>query len=115
MLTKPSIKVATHSVSNTSSDASPVVTDDEIDVMIRIAFLEFLTGGEMIGCIGNHLTIYRLFPRPVVALKSVSFLKQYLVNKGKEEKDFIKYFIRSQVSNCYTRLLKLFCFIDSHF
>lgn len=77
-----------------------MVTEDEVDVMIRIAFLEFLTSAEMIGCVGNHLTIYRLFPRPVVALKSVSFLKQYLVNKGKEEKEFIKYFIQSQVSNC---------------
>ena len=83
-------------VSSCSSEG--LLLENEVDAMIRIAFLEFLIGGEMLGYVGNHLTIYRLFPRPVVALKTYSFLEQYLVGKSREEKEFIKYFIQSQVS-----------------
>ena len=79
MLTKPSIKVATHSVSNTSSDASPVVTDDEIDVMIRTAFQEFSDWWRNDWLYRESPDHYRLFPRPVVALKSSVFFEAIIL------------------------------------
>lgn len=67
------------------------------DVMIRIAFAEFLMGPEMLGHLTNHLSIYRLFPRPVVSLRLTSFLGDYLKGKPNLDPEFIKHFVRTQV------------------
>ena len=65
--------------------------------MIRIAFVEFIMGPEMLGHLDSHLTIFRLFPRPVVNLRQESFLASY--SKGPPDNDtrFITYFMQSQV------------------
>ncbi|XP_011405011.1 PREDICTED: MAP kinase-activating death domain protein-like [Amphimedon queenslandica] len=69
---------------------------DETDVLIRVAFIEFLLGPEMLGCIDNHLTIYRLFPRPVVDLRLESFLAAYVKKTKIRDIEFISNFIKSQ-------------------
>ena len=72
--------------------------ENEVDVLIRLAFVEFLFCPDMMGLLENHLTIYRLFPRPVVSLKRTSFINEYMVRKGDKNTDeFINTFIRSQV------------------
>lgn len=65
--------------------------------MIRIAFAEFLMGPEMLGHLTNHLSIYRLFTRPVVSLRLTSFLSDYLKGKPNLDPEFIKHFVRTQV------------------
>ena len=71
---------------------------DDVDVMIRIAFIEFLFSSEILGLIERHLCVFRLFPRPVVTLKQVAFLSSYEKTCSNTEKTFIKELIRSQVS-----------------
>ena len=51
----------------------------------------------MLGCIDNHLTIYRLFPRPVVDLRLESFLAAYVKKTKIRDIEFISNFIKSQV------------------
>ena len=80
-------------VSLQSPGSEGVSLEDEIDVQIRLAFADFLLGNDMLGLVESHVAIYRLFPRPVVTLKLSSFLKSY-----PGDKEFMKMFIRSQVS-----------------
>lgn len=76
--------------------------ENEVDVLIRLAFVEFLFCPDMMGLLENHLTIYRLFPRPVVSLKRTSFINDYMVRKGDKNTDeFINTFMRSQSVEYY--------------
>lgn len=81
-----------------SDDAAPRDLGDDVDVMIRIAFIEFLFSPEILGLIEKHLCVFRLFPRPVVTLKQVAFLSSYEKTCSNTDKSFIKELIRSQVS-----------------
>ena len=71
---------------------------DDVDVMIRIAFIEFLFSSEILGLVERHVCVFRLFPRPVVTLKQVAFLSSYEKACSNTDKSFIKELIRSQVS-----------------
>ena len=86
-----------HYSSDVIQDEYPSV-ENEVDVLIRLAFVEFLFCPDMMGLVENHLIIYRLFPRPVVSLKRSSFINAYMGGKGdKNAVEFINTFIRSQV------------------
>jgi hypothetical protein len=74
---------------------------DETDILIRIAFVEFLTSSDMLGLLDSHLTIFRLFPRPVVSLRKASFLAAYSKQKLKVDMKFISYFIQTQSVEYY--------------
>ena len=73
---------------------------DEVDVIIRIAFVQFLFDPEILGIIEQHLCIYRLFPRPVVALRNSAFLTSYRNTVSTSDTCFIKELIKTQVSGC---------------
>ena len=70
---------------------------DEVDVMIRIAFIEFLFSSEILGCVDQFLCIFRLFPRPVVALRYSTFMTTYQKHSPATDTSFIKDLVRSQV------------------
>lgn len=70
---------------------------DDVDVMIRVAFIEFIFSSEILGLLERHLCVYRLFPRPVVSLKLVSFMSAYEKSCPNTDKTFIKELIKSQV------------------
>ena len=69
----------------------------EMDVRIRVAFVQFLLSSEVLGNIDQHLSIYRLFPRPVVVLKASTFMNSYLQSSSVADKQFIHDLIQSQV------------------
>ena len=71
---------------------------DEIDVMIRVAFVEFLFSPEILGCTEQFMCIYRLFTRPVVAIKTTAFIHGYQKSCPATDTEFIQNIIRSQVS-----------------
>ena len=73
--------------------------DDDVDVMIRISFIEFLFSSEILGLIEKHVCVFRLFPRPVVSLKQVAFLSAYEKMCSNTDKTFIKELILSQVGS----------------
>ena len=73
---------------------------DEIDVTIRIAFVQFLYDPEILGLIAQHLCIYRLFPRPVVTLRNSAFLSAYRKSLPDLDTGFIQQLIKTQVSGC---------------
>lgn len=70
---------------------------DEIDVMIRIAFVEFLFSPEILGSTEQYMCIYRLFTRPVVSIKATAFYHGYQKSCPATNMEFIKNLIRSQV------------------
>ena len=70
---------------------------NEVDVTIRIAFVQFLFDVELLGLIDQHLCIYRLFPRPVVALRNSAFLSAYKTAVGTTDVKFIQELIKTQV------------------
>lgn len=70
---------------------------DEVDVTIRIAFVQFLFDDELLGHIDQHLCIYRLFPRPVVALRNSAFLAAYRNSISTNDTQFIQELIKTQV------------------
>lgn len=70
---------------------------DEVDVSIRVAFVQFLFDPELLGHIDQHLCIYRLFPRPVVALRNAAFMTAYKATSGTADISFIKELIKTQV------------------
>ena len=104
------LQVADTPTSNSSDQSfvSPALGDDcfyssighEVDVMVRVAFVDFLFCAEILGLIEQHLCVYRLFPRPVVALKRNAFLRAYGHASPATEPQFIRDFILSQVSGC---------------
>ena len=81
------------------NDTGPREVGDDVDVMIRVAFIEFLFSSEILGLVDKHLCVFRLFPRPVVTLKQVAFLSSYEKTCSNTDKSFIKELIRSQVSH----------------
>lgn len=70
---------------------------DEVDVSIRIAFVQFFFDPELLGHIDQHLCIYRLFPRPVVALRNAAFLTAYKASSATADTNFIKELMKTQV------------------
>ena len=70
---------------------------EEVDVMIRTAFVEFLFNPEILGCVDQSLCIFRLFPRPVVSLRPSTFMTTYQKNSPTTDTNFIRDLIRSQV------------------
>ena len=72
---------------------------DDVDVMIRVAFIEFIFSYEILGLLEKHLCVFRLFPRPVVSLKQVAFMSAYEKACSNTDKTFIKELIKSQVRN----------------
>lgn len=87
------LSYATH----TTADDQPNSIADEVDVMIRIAFVEFLFSSEILGCTEQYLCIYRLFTRPVVAIKTTAFIHGYQKSCPATNTEFINNLIRSQV------------------
>lgn len=71
---------------------------NEVDVSIRIAFVQFLFDPDLLGHIDQHLCIYRLFPRPVVALRNAAFLAAYKASSAMADTEFIKELMKTQVS-----------------
>ena len=71
---------------------------NEVDVEIRVAFVQFLFDSELLGYIDQHLCVYRLFPRPVVALRSSAFLAAYRSLVSTTDTRFIERLIKTQVS-----------------
>jgi hypothetical protein len=69
---------------------------DEVDVMIRVAFVEFLFSPEILGCTETFMVIYRLFTRPVVAIKTTAFVHGYQKSCPATNTEFIQNLIRSQ-------------------
>ena len=84
---------------NLEEDLATRELGDDVDVMIRIAFIEFIFSNEILGLLERHLCVFRLFPRPVVSLKQVSFTSAYEKACPNTDKTFIKELIRSQVRN----------------
>ena len=84
---------------NLEEDLATRELGDNVDVMIRIAFIEFIFSNEILGLLERHLCVFRLFPRPVVSLKQVSFASAYEKACPNTDKTFIKELIRSQVRN----------------
>ena len=82
---------------NLEDDASTRELGDDVDVMIRIAFIEFIFSNEILGLLEKHLCVFRLFPRPVVSLKQVAFASAYEKACPNTDKTFIKELIKSQV------------------
>ena len=82
---------------HTSMDDSPNTLADEVDVMVRIAFIEFLFSPDILGSIDQYLCIYRLFTRPVVSIKTSAFIRGYQKNCPATSTEFISKLIRSQV------------------
>ena len=70
---------------------------DDIDVMIRVSFVEFLFSPEILGLIDQFLCVYRLFPRPVVMLRKSSFLRSYEKVVGTADTTFVRGLMQSQV------------------
>ncbi len=70
---------------------------NEVDVSIRVAFVQFLFDPELLGHVDQHLCIYRLFPRPVVALRNSAFLAAYKSSLGTTDVQFIQELIKTQV------------------
>ena len=65
--------------------------------MIRVAFVEFLFSSEILGCTEQYMCIYRLFTRPVVAIKTTAFIHGYRKSCPATNTEFIQSLIRSQV------------------
>ena len=84
---------------NLEDDPSTRELGDDVDVMIRIAFIEFIFSNEILGLLEKHLCVFRLFPRPVVSLKQVSFVSAYEKACPNTDKTFIKELIKSQVGS----------------
>ncbi len=82
---------------NLEEDPSTRELGDDVDVMIRIAFIEFIFSNEILGLLERHLCVFRLFPRPVVTLKHVAFASAYEKACPNTDKTFIKELIKSQV------------------
>ena len=70
---------------------------EEVDIMIRIAFIDFLFSPEILGCVDQFLCIFRLFPRPVVAIRYSTFMTTYQKQSPTTDTSFIKDLVRSQV------------------
>jgi hypothetical protein len=70
---------------------------DEVDVSIRTAFVQFLFDPELLGHVSQHLCIYRLFPRPVVALRNAAFMAAYKATSAIGDTSFIEDLIKTQV------------------
>ena len=88
--------------SGSSSACSKFSVDEvnakwEVDVGIRVAFVQFLLSSEVLGNIDQHLSLYRLFPRPVVALKTSTFMSSYQKSSSVADGKFIRDLIQSQV------------------
>ena len=82
---------------HTTIDDHPGSLVDEVDVMIRVAFVDFLFSPEILGCTEQYMCIYRLFTRPVVSIKTTAFIHGYQKNCPATNTKFIKNLIRSQV------------------
>ena len=89
---------------NPEEDPATKELGDDVDVMIRIAFIEFIFSHEILGLLERYVCVFRLFPRPVVTLKQVAFVSAYEKACPNTEKTFIKELIRSQVRNKVTLL-----------
>ena len=80
-----------------TADDQPLSLSDEVDVMIRIAFVDFLFSPEILGNTEQYMCIYRLFTRPVVSIKITAFIHGYQKNCPATNTEFISNLIRSQV------------------
>ena len=89
------VSFATHT---TTGEDRLIALRDEVDVMIRVAFVEFLFSPEILGCTETFMVIYRLFTRPVVAIKNTAFIHGYQKSSPATNTEFIQNLIRSQVS-----------------
>ena len=83
--------------SNLSDEEREHCVRGEVDVSIRTAFIEFLFSPEILGNIDCYLCIFRLFPRPVVSLRSSAFMSNYQKSSPSADTQFIRNLIRSQV------------------
>ena len=70
---------------------------EDVDVLIRMAFVEFLFSPEILGQVERHLCVFRLFPRPVVALRGKAFMAGYQKASPTTSPAFITSLIKSQV------------------
>lgn len=59
----------------TDFEANVVLDTDEIDVAVRIAMIHFFNGPNIFAHFTEHSRTLRLYPRPVVALQTESFLR----------------------------------------
>jgi hypothetical protein len=84
---------------NLEEDPTTRELGGDVDVMIRIAFIEFIFSNEILGLLERHLCVFRLFPRPVVTLKHVAFVSAYEKVCPNTDKTFIKELIKSQVGS----------------
>ena len=88
---------------------------DEIDVALRTSFVQFLFNPEVLGLVDQYLCIYRLFPRPVVTLRSAAFFSAYA--QITKDTSFILELVKTQVSGCHCGIYILFfcsACINSH-
>jgi len=67
----------------------------EAEASIRWSFAQFLFSMDMLELMEQHLCIYRLFPRPVVNLRSSAFLKAYTAMTP--DTGFIQELLKTQV------------------
>ncbi|CAH8846355.1 unnamed protein product [Trichobilharzia szidati] len=72
-MNQPSVDVSSEIESNTLSN--PLNNVDSVDVATRVAMVRFFNSLNVLGNITEHTRTIRLFPRPVVAFQTFSFLK----------------------------------------
>ena len=81
---------------------------ENIDLLLRRMFLDFMMSPQMLGLLSQHQTIVRLFPRSVIKLRSSSLLLTYTQLLQHENANFIEKFINSQVGeiDCLSLCIK---------